>query len=111
MILNSDSWHLLEALIADELLRRQQTCARMQNLIPTPELSSEDFITASTVYEINLAGTPLVTVPSTLSGAGPPVPFSLAFTGKPYSEALLLALAYDYEQATQLRIVPELITT
>lgn len=54
------------------------------------------------------ACSPLVTVPSTRA-AGPPTPFSLVFVGPQYSEALLLALAYDYEQATHLRIVPKLM--
>ena len=57
--------------------------------------------------EINVAGVPVVTVPSTRL-PGPPRPFSLAFIGPQYSEPALLALAYDYEQATQLRIVPDL---
>ena len=55
-------------------------------------------------------GTPGVTVPSTRSDAGPIAPFNLMFTGKLNSEAHLLALAYDYEQASQLRIVAELVS-
>ena len=62
------------------------------------------------VSELYAAG---VYVPSTrgITPAGDPAPFSLAFLGLPYSEATLLALAYDYEQATMLRYVPELMTT
>ena len=60
--------------------------------------------------EINIMGVPVINVPSTVLTQGPilPRPFSLAFIGKKYSEAMLLALAYDYEQSTQLRIVPDL---
>ena len=50
---------------------------------------------------------PVVTVPTTRL-PGPPRPASLAFIGRKFDEAKLLALAYDYEQATQLRIVPDL---
>jgi hypothetical protein len=54
-----------------------------------------------------------VYVPSTRgnTSAGAPAPFSLAFIGLPYDEAKLLAFAYDYEQATQLRWIPELLST
>ena len=52
----------------------------------------------------------MVTVPSTPNIVdGAPVPFSLVFTGLANSEPELLALAYDYEQATQLRVVAELV--
>ncbi len=38
-------------------------------------------------------------------------PFALIFVGKMWSEADLLGFAYDYEQATRHRIVPELVET
>ena len=79
-----------------------------QNLAKLALLESSEFIDASTVYEINLAGTPVVTIP----GPQPEdeaVPFGLAFTGPPHSEPTLLALAYDYEQAYSYRYVPELL--
>ena len=73
---------------------------------PAVEVASEDFIT---VPEVNVAGVPVVTVPSTrFDGPLGPQPFSLAFIGQADSEPTLLALAHDYEQATQLRIVPDL---
>ena len=46
--------------------------------------------------------------PKATTDTGAPSPFSLIFVGPANSEALLLALAYDYEQATGLRYVPEL---
>lgn len=72
----------------------------------TPLLSSEDNIGATTVSEINLAGVPLVTVPAGYYKSGSP--FELAFTGKMWSEAELLGMAYDYEQATNYRKAPVL---
>ena len=48
-------------------------------------------------------------MPSTrYNGPLGPQPFSLAFLGQANSEPMLLALAHDYEQATQLRIIPDL---
>lgn len=61
---------------------------------------------ATTVSEINIAGLPGVTVPAGRFGNGSP--FSLIFVGPMWSEADLLGYAFDYEQATHLRIVPEL---
>ena len=34
------------------------------------------------------------------------LPVGLEVSGEPFSEALLLSFAYDYEQATQHRILP-----
>lgn len=73
----------------------------------TPLLSSKDNIGATTVSEINLAGVPLVTVPAGYYKSG--APFELAFTGKMWSEADLLGMAYDYEQATKYRKAPVLV--
>ncbi|SDZ82669.1 amidase [Thalassobacillus cyri] len=56
--------------------------------------------------EVNISGQPLVTVPAGYYQSGKP--FSLAFFGKMWSEAELLGMAYDYEQATQYRKVPVL---
>lgn len=64
---------------------------------------------ATTVSEINIAGLPGVTVPAGRYGNG--APFSLIFVGRMWTEADLLALAYDYEQATQHRLVPHLVET
>ena len=70
-------------------------------------ITDPGFGNLTTVPEINIAGVPVVVVPSTLL-PGPPRPFTLTFVGREYSDATLLALAYDYEQATQRRIVPDL---
>jgi amidase len=51
----------------------------------------------------DMAGYPLVTVPG---GIADGQPWSITFVGKPYSENLLIKLAYVYEQATQSRIKP-----
>ena len=70
-----------------------------------PLLDSDVDIVGTTISDVNIGGFPLVTVPSTVA-EGAPSPFSLLFVGQMFSEALLLALAYDYEQATRLRIMP-----
>ena len=75
-----------------------------------PEYFGPYNINATTVGEINVLGVPAVIVPSTrvTTSDGQPSPFALIIIGPAFSEAKLLALAYDYEQATQLRWVPEL---
>ncbi len=52
----------------------------------------------------SLLGFPDVTVPAGLSEGGLPV--TLSFTGEPYSEEMLLGLAYSFEQATMFRMPP-----
>ncbi|MEL6137270.1 MAG: DVUA0089 family protein, partial [Cyanobacteria bacterium J06628_6] len=52
----------------------------------------------------SITGLPGIVVPAGATAAGLPV--SLEFSGEPFSEALLLSFAYDYEQATQHRLVP-----
>lgn len=49
------------------------------------------------------AGYPNVTVPMGYEGQSP---HGLSFAGAPFTEARLLALAYDYEQASKKRIAP-----
>ena len=51
-----------------------------------------------------ITGLPAVVVPAGYTADGLPV--SLEFAGQPFSEAQLLGLAYDYEQATQHRMAP-----
>lgn len=72
----------------------------------TPSLE-EGEIGATTVSEINIAGVPLITVPAGYYESGSP--FALAFFGDTWSEPELIGMAYDYEQATNYRIAPELI--
>ena len=76
-------------------------------IAPLPDLDSEEYIRETTVSAINIGALPAVTVPAgQYEGNGSP--FGLIFVGRPFSEAKLLALAYDYEQATNHRIVPHL---
>lgn len=87
--------HKLDALVFPQMYKE------------TPLLHSEDKIADTTVPEINIAGVPLVTVPAGYYKSGSP--FSIAFVGKMWSEADLLGMAYDYEQATKHRVAPTLV--
>ena len=80
-----------------------------QMFAPVPDLVSDDAYANTTVSEINVLGTPGVAVPAGYYPDGSP--FSIIFLGKPFSEAELLAFAYDYEQATHLRVEPTLERT
>src|SRR5262249_48417211 len=71
-----------------------------------PSIFSDQKHEATTVSEMNIAGIPGVTVPAGRYGSG--APFSLLFLGRMWSEASLMGYAYDYEQATHHRIVPDL---
>jgi len=71
-----------------------------------PLLHAGKPIQETTVCEINIAGLPGVTVPAGYYDGGEP--FGLIFVGRQWSEALLLSLAYDYEQATRHRRAPTL---
>ncbi|WP_346290629.1 amidase family protein [Sphaerothrix gracilis] len=51
-------------------------------------------------------GLPDITVPGGFSSQG--LPFTLSFTGRPYSESSLLGFAYSFEQATKFRKAPSL---
>ena len=51
-----------------------------------------------------VAGYPLISVPMGLVDG---LPVGMSFVGTAWSEALLLGLAYDYEQASQARVPPE----
>ncbi len=77
---------------------------QMRNELPF--LNSDDVINETTVCEINIAGVPVVTVPAGYYASG--APFNLVFVGKLWSEADLLALAFDYEKATNHRKAPAL---
>ncbi len=55
---------------------------------------------------VNDIGLPVVTLPFDYYDDG--TPFVLAFIGVPWSEAGLLAYAYDLEQATRARVPPKL---
>lgn len=80
---------------------------------PYPLLYDDEEPVETTVSEVNIMGTPVVTVPSApgTRADGTIEPFALSFTGLPNTEAELLALAYDYERAYPSRVVAELSTT
>lgn len=69
-----------------------------------PSLHGEETIHETTVCEINIAGLPGVTVPAGTYPSG--APFNVIFIGPLWSEADLIALAYDYETATRHRSAP-----
>ncbi len=71
-----------------------------------PPLHGTETIQETVVSEINIAGLPAVTVPAGYYESG--APFGLVFVGSLWSEASLLALAYDYETATKHRRTPTL---
>ncbi len=73
---------------------------------PLPKLHAGEPIQETTVDEINIAGLPGVVVPAGEHAGG--APFCLIFVGRPWSEADLLGLAFDYEQATGHRHPPAL---
>ncbi|HUG25798.1 MAG TPA: amidase, partial [Albitalea sp.] len=74
-----------------------------------PGLFSDGVISETTVSALNIAGLPGLTVPAG-QHAGNKAPFSLIFVGRPFSEATLLALGHDFEQATHWRVMPQLAT-
>ena len=78
-----------------------------QMYAPVPDLEGTQAYSSTTVPEINILGTPGITVPAGYYEDGSP--FSVIFVGEPFSEAELLGLAYDYEQATMLRQAPVLV--
>lgn len=53
------------------------------------------------------SGLPDITVPAGFGSQN--LPFTLSFTGRPYSESTLLGIAYSFEQATQFRRSPSLV--
>ena len=71
---------------------------------PLPPLHGGVPIAETTVSEINIAGLPGVTVPAGYHDSG--APFCLILVGRMWSEARLLAYAFDYEQATRHRRAP-----
>jgi amidase len=88
------------------------TIASFPPPINTPVLKTEDptyippavssFIFAS----YSSVGNPDITVPMGLGISG--LPAGISFTGRPYAEATILGFAYAFEQATHLRVSPDL---
>ena len=71
-----------------------------------PPLHGPATLHETTVCEINIAGLPGVTLPAGAYASS--APFNLIFVGRLWSEADLLALAFDYESATRYRLAPSL---
>ena len=86
--------HALDAMVFPQMLEE------------SPPLHADKLIAATTVSEINIAGLPGVVVPAGAYEGG--APFCLIFIGRAWSEAKLLSLAYDYEQATRHWRAPRL---
>ncbi len=79
-----------------------------QILAQPPEISEHyEHWPATTVPFINFLGLPVVTVPAGEFSNG--APYAIVFVGRMWSEAELLSLAYDYEQATKHRKTPMLV--
>jgi amidase len=70
---------------------------------PTYTCTADDPYTAE--YLANIAGFPDITVPMGFTAHALPV--GLSFMAEAYSEPKLLGFAYAFEQATQLRQLPE----
>lgn len=68
-----------------------------------PALFSDAVIAETSISPLDIGGLPGVTVPAG-QYASNKAPFSLLVIGRPWSEAALLGLAYDYEQATRHRV-------
>lgn len=75
---------------------------------PLPLRVGAEGIHETTVCEINIAGLPALTIPAGYYEDGSP--FNLVLVGPLWSEARLLSLAADYEQATLHRKAPDLIS-
>ncbi|MCX8255784.1 Amidase [Beijerinckiaceae bacterium RH AL1] len=71
-----------------------------------PPLHGSEGIHETTVCEINIAGLPVLTVPAGAYASGSP--FGLAFVGRMWSEADIIALGHAYEGATRHRKPPKL---
>jgi amidase len=66
----------------------------------------EYFVGSSTAAAVS--GYPDITVPA---GHDAGLPLGITFIGRRWAEPSLLGLAYDYEQATQVRVPPQFIPT
>ncbi|MCC2032771.1 amidase [Microbacterium allomyrinae] len=66
---------------------------------------SEGYYNARNAGWASGVGAPAVTVPTGYTASGMPV--GMEFMGLPFDDAELLSFAYDYEQASQVRVAPE----
>jgi len=78
-----------------------------QAVAALPALFSDAVIAETSISQLDVGGLPGITVPAG-QYASNKAPFSLLFVGRPWSEASLLGLAYDYEQATRHRVKAQL---
>ena len=94
--------------IVDEVFARDRLDALVfpQMRAPSTPLHGGKPIPETTVGEINIAGMPGVTLPAGFYDSG--APFNLIFVGPRWSEPVLLACAFSYENATRHRRAPVL---
>ncbi len=83
------SGHDLDALVFPQMFME---IPKLDSVLPYPN---------TVAPQINILGTPGITVPAGYYKSG--APFSIIFLGKMWAEADLLGMAYAYEQATQFR--------
>lgn len=93
-----------------EVMARERLDALLfpQVLEKYPPIFSKGEIKAAVGWIFSVANLPGVVVPAGLYDGD--VPFSVIFVGDLFTEEKLLGYAYDYEQATRLRVVPALAT-
>ncbi len=72
------------------------------------DLVNGDSFTGSSSTPAAVAGCPSITVPA---GARDGLPIGISFFAGPYAEAMILRVAFAYEQATKRRIKPRFLAT
>jgi amidase len=97
--------------VFDAVMKAHQLDAMVvpQAVAALPALFSSEVIAETSIPALDVAGLPGITVPAGQYTSNK-APFSLLFVGRPWSEAALLGLAYDYEQATRHRVRAQLST-
>ena len=72
------------------------------------DLVNGDYFSGGSSQPAALAGYPAISVPA---GFICGLPFGMTFMGRAYSEAILIKLAYAFEQGTKARRAPEYLAT